>query len=259
MARELQKRIPDTNLVPIVSLLNKDVVTTNGETVGFVFPIYLTALPLPLTSFIKKLDLNSATYLFALATRSGSPHRAFADIEKILKKRGKSLDSCFTLNMGTNYLDPIPTQAEIAELESVVQDRLDSIEQIIINKERDRENDTCITTPLPPILLRLFPLLVAFAKYAGLTHRFYADSKCTGCGTCERVCLSQKITMIDEKPVWHKDVTCFMCYACLNFCPAQSVQLKSTWYMKSNTDKQGRYSHPCATARDIAAQKGPTE
>jgi ferredoxin len=257
VARELQKRIPDTNLIPIVSLLHEDAVTTNGETVGFVFPIYLTALPLPVTNFIKKLDLNSATYIFALATRSGSPHRAFVDIEKILKKSGKSLDSYFTLNMGTNYLDPIPTQEEIAELESIVQDRLDSIQHIIINKEKDREKDTDVTAPLPFGLLRLYPLLMALAEFAGLKHRFYSDSKCTGCGTCERVCLSQKITMTDKKPVWQENVTCYMCYACLNFCPVRSVQLKSTWYMKSHTHEIGRYSHPYATALDVAGEKEP--
>lgn len=32
VAKELQKRIPETNLIPMVSLINKDVVETNGET-----------------------------------------------------------------------------------------------------------------------------------------------------------------------------------------------------------------------------------
>lgn len=40
VAKELQKRIPGTNLIPITSLLKKDTIETNGETVGFVFPIH---------------------------------------------------------------------------------------------------------------------------------------------------------------------------------------------------------------------------
>jgi len=36
VAKELQKRIPETNLIPIVSLLNKDVIKANAETVGSV-------------------------------------------------------------------------------------------------------------------------------------------------------------------------------------------------------------------------------
>jgi len=258
VAKELQKRIPEANLIPIVSLLHEDVIETNGEAVGFVFPIYVNSIPVPVRNFIKKLDLKSAKYIFAIATRAGSPHRAFIDIEKILKKRGRSLDSYFTLNMGANYLNPIPTSEEITELESAVQDRLDLIQHTIIYKGKNREKDTQFTTPLPfaPITLRLTPLLMALAERAGLKLSFYSDSKCTGCGTCERVCLSRKITMTDRKPVWQENVRCYMCYACINYCPAQSVQLRSAWYMHGlDTTKVGRYSHPYATVDDIAREK----
>ena len=55
--------------------------------------------------------------------------------------------------------------------------------------------------------------------------------------------------MINKKPVWQKKVKCFYCYACINYCPKQSVQIKSF------TEKNGRYPHPYATANDIAGQK----
>jgi hypothetical protein len=71
-AREVQKRIPDTNL--IVTLLDKDVVTTNGETVGFASPYKHDH------SGEKKswnLDLMSATYILAIATRGGTLTASF--------------------------------------------------------------------------------------------------------------------------------------------------------------------------------------
>jgi len=178
-----------------------------------VFPIYLATIPVPVKNFIKKLDLKSTKYMFAIATRAGSPHRAFIDIEKILKKRGKRLDAYFTLNMGNNAFVPVPTREEIAEFESVVQDRLDLIQQSIIHKERNREKDTHSTTLLPfaSVVLRLIPLFTVLAEYAGLKHFFYSDSKCTGCSTCERVCLSQKVKMTVKKPVWQENVRCYMC------------------------------------------------
>jgi len=98
-----------------------------------VFPIYFTAIPIPVKKIIKKLDLKSTKYIFAIVTRLGTPHSAFTDIEKILKKKGKR------------------------------------------------------------------------------------------CGTCEKVCLSKKIKMINKKPVWQKNVKCFYCYACINYCSMQSV------------------------------------
>jgi ferredoxin len=88
---------------------------------------------------------------------------------------------------------------------------------------------------------------------------YYSDSKCKGCGTCEKVCPSGKVEMVDKKPVWRDDVKCFLCYACLNYCPAQSVQIADQWFMKSHTAKNARYPHPYATADDIAAQKRPKD
>ncbi len=73
VAKELQKRIPETNLIPMVSLINNDVVETRGETIGFVFPIHFTTVPMIVKSLISKLDLKSAKYIFAIATRQGTP------------------------------------------------------------------------------------------------------------------------------------------------------------------------------------------
>ena len=46
VAQELQSRISGTKLIPIVSLLHNDSIAASGETVGFVFPVYLTTLDL---------------------------------------------------------------------------------------------------------------------------------------------------------------------------------------------------------------------
>jgi len=55
VAKELQKRISETKLIPIVSLLNIDVIKTNAETVGFVFPVHALTIPIAVKRFIKKL------------------------------------------------------------------------------------------------------------------------------------------------------------------------------------------------------------
>lgn len=268
VARELQKRIPETMLIPIVSLLDKSVIKTDAEIVGFVFPIHGMTIPIPVKNLIKKLDLKSTKYLFALATRGGTIHNAFAIIDKILKKKGKSLDSCFSINMFSS--DPklkdwrCPTKEELGEIETKNQTRLKFIQKIIQNKEVNREIDLeGVTFPynrfINFIMEQLILVGMRYMEFSGLKDYFYADKKCIGCGTCEKVCLSKKIKMIDEKPVWQNDVKCHFCYACLNFCPKQAVQIKSKWYMKSYTQKNGRYPHPFATADEIAKQKNNAE
>jgi hypothetical protein len=112
----------------MVRLLNRDIVESVSDSVGFVFPIHLAMAPAPVIDFVKKLNLKSAEYIFAIATRAGSQHRAFIDLEKTLKKKNKSLDSFFTLNMASN--DPkfegwhAATAEEIRKMESDVQKSL---------------------------------------------------------------------------------------------------------------------------------------
>ena len=255
-AKELQKRIPNTELIPMISLLNRDLIESNSDTVGFVFPIHLAMAPAPVTEFPKKIDLKSAKYIFAVATRAGYQHRALLDLETILKKKGKSLDSFFNLNMASN--DPKfenwhnATEEEIANLEVEVQNKLDYIQKVVINRQKSLEKDTDFTDSMPvfPILSKVLPFLNRMYNV-----EIYADTKCKSCDTCEKVCLSGKVKMVNGKPVWQKDVQCFHCNACLNYCPECAVQIKSTRLLKSHTDKNERYSHPYATADDIAGQK----
>ena len=41
LAKEMQKRIPETELIPIVSLFDDDIIKTSGKAVGFVFPVHV--------------------------------------------------------------------------------------------------------------------------------------------------------------------------------------------------------------------------
>lgn len=146
VARELQKRIPDSTLIPIVSFLHHDVIHTNAKSVGIVFPVHALTIPIAVKRFLKKTDMGSAQYIFAVATRGGTIFRGFEKMDKLLKKKNKRLDAHFIFNMYMN--DPrekqyrTPAEADILKIESFVQERLDSIERIIGNKEVSREPDS---------------------------------------------------------------------------------------------------------------------
>ncbi len=268
VAKELQKRIPGANLVPILGLVDKESVTTGGETVGFVFPHYASSLPKIVRAFIEKLDLGSARYLFAVATRGRTKTMAFVEIDEILKKKGKRLDSHFVFTMPSgseplvkSYARNI-TQERIQRLESEMLTRLDSIQRTILDQETSREEDAGDGTPPPPFLVPFLPLLdaispflVRFGKMVETTFDFYYDEKCTGCGVCEHICLAEKVQMVDGGPLWQEAVKCHGCFACLNFCPEESIQVKSRWFLKSYTDQNGRYHHPEITVKDIVREK----
>lgn len=178
IAEELKKGIPQAKLIPIAGLLNKEAIRANGATVGFVFPIHGMTVAIPVKKFLTKLDLGRSEYIFAIATRGGTAHKAFVVIDKILEKAGKSLDSYFTLNMADN--DPklkdwhALAKEEMTELESEIQNRLNSIRGTVINREKNREKDIPLSSldkdfspPVAWVLDHLIALGMRYAEYDG--------------------------------------------------------------------------------------------
>lgn len=256
VAKELQKRIPEANLIPIVGLLNENGIETKGDTVGFVFPIYLMSVPAPVRKFFRKLDLKSCRYVFAIASYESNPGMANTYLNKVLKKKGKGLDSYFTIKMAGNSpkglmpgfmikkdWDQRITGEKTKELEAGIQNSLDLIREVLLKQEKYPKAEKYRNYFQEHII----PVITENTK---AQINFYPDSGCTGCGLCEDVCLSQKIKIIDGKPMWQKDVQCYYCYACFNFCPYQSILIKNAY-----TEKNGRYHHPEVTANEIALQK----
>ena len=252
IAKELEKRFPDTILVPMISVLNKDKIYTTAESIGFVFPIHAFTMPAPVKQFLERLDTTSSKYIFAVATRGGSPCRVFPQIDKILNKNGKALNAQFYVNMPNNYLPTfqMATKEEIIKLEAETNKTLEYMETVILNTQESKEKD-----PHGSFLEEniLFPILTqVFHKtgYFNTEKNFYADENCTGCGICSQVCLSRKIKMQQDKPQWDKCVSCIFCFACIHYCPAKAIQIK-----KTKTHLKGRYHHKAVTMMDIASQK----
>lgn len=267
VARELQKKVPDSAIIPIVSLLNKDVIQTNGKTIGIIFPCHALTIPIAVKRFIKKIDVQSAEYIFAIATRYGTEFRGFNIIEKLLKKKNKHLNSQFILNMchneaprsQKNYI--VPSKSDVLQIESTVLQKIDQISNVIKAQSSFIEKDENViikssSNPTIGFLIEKFVVsAMNFSEYIGGVNYFYHDNKCNGCGICEKVCLSKKIIITEKEPVWQRNVLCYMCYACLNYCPQKSVQVDNIPGVKSYTTENDRYPHPYATINDISAQK----
>ncbi len=268
VAEELRQHILDLKLIPIAALLNKKSyekkidIKTNAKSIGFVFPCHGVTIPVPVKRFLKSLDLKSSEYLFAIVTRGGSVFRGFAAIDKILRKKGKQLDASFVINMGMN--DPklksfnIPTNEELKAIEMKVQEKLEIIQKIITNHEIFHDITSGISFSRFKSFNYILERLVPFTLHHIATKvkkYFYVNTNCIGCGICEKVCLSQKITIVNDRPIWQRNIECYYCYACLNFCPTQAIQIYSKFYMKSFTEEKGRYPHPYAQVKDMVNQK----
>jgi ferredoxin len=252
IARELQKRLPSSEIVPIIASMKADRIFATAENVGIVFPIHGFSIPIVVEEFLARLDLTSTTYLFAVSSRMAR-QRVFGKVNRITRKRGKTLDAGFGIQMPENYISffEAPLPDEIAKDEKNMLEKMDMMEPLLLNRGKFKE-------PPFPLWARiitgiLFPIMTPIlhgTRYMGLEKKFYADEKCTGCGVCENVCLSCKVQMTDGRPVWQQDRFCTFCFACIHYCPAKAIQFKN-----KKTASRGRYHHPDVSANDIAAQK----
>lgn len=275
IARELNSRFPDSKLIPIASLLNnhknmlqnkekRKEFLSKAKIVGFIFPCHGLTIPIPVKRFLKRLDLRHSHYIFGVVTRGGSIFRGFSAINRILKTQKKHLNASFMIKMGMN--DPklktfeVPTKNELLEMEVNIKKKIELIYQTINHQEEYHDDDNGVTFSNSKLLNYVLERLVPFAVHffsPRVNNYFYITSDCTGCGTCEKVCPSNKIKMINGTPVWQSNVDCYICYSCLNFCPSEAIQIHSKFYMKSYTEEKGRYPHPYAQIKDMINQKKP--
>lgn len=267
VAQELQKRIPEAHLTSIVHSLHNGAIKTSAEKIGFVFPNFCLTIPIPLHDFLEKADLTSAQYIFAVCTRGGSQSEAFVYMNEILGQQNRKLNAQLDINMPWNHpigkenLVGLNTEKKISQLESAMQSKLDAFSKAVVAGDEYSQVDADADHELS-FGMKLFDLLIPKAlnyksheyMYQNLV-RFYAGDTCKGCGICEKVCLNGRIELIDKKPGWKKDVKCYACFACINYCPQQAIQVESRFPIQSYTDVNGRYHHKSVAYKDIAEQR----
>ncbi|MDG6221812.1 MAG: EFR1 family ferrodoxin [Candidatus Bathyarchaeota archaeon] len=251
VSKELQNRLPKSSLLPIISLLKKEKIKVNAEKVGIVFPIHALTFPWVVKDFLQKIDLESDSYLFAIATRECFA-TVFSKIDKLLANQNRSLDAYLSFEMPTNYVLMFNTysQEKIDNAESKMLEKLDSFVQVVNNRETFRPKDNPMYFGLSHVVYPLLTYWFQKRRFPKMERSFYVDNNCSGCGICEQVCLSNKIKIVDKKPVWQENVKCTYCLACLHYCPDCAIQI-----MGRNTVNRGRYHHPDVLATDIINQK----
>lgn len=210
-------------------------VLKDGESIGFVYPVYAWAPPKIVFQFIEKLELENYknNYTFSVATCGDNIGKTMEVLDAALREKGMGLDSGFSVTMPNNYIiigNVDPKEVEKKKLAEAAE-MLKHINSVI--KESQRGVFEVKKGFLPWILTSVINPM--FNKNAIDTKKFYADDRCNGCGICERVCNCRSIT-VQGKPQWGEK--CTQCLACIHHCPVKAIQ-----YGKG-TEKKGRYTNP---------------
>ncbi|MFN2217918.1 MAG: EFR1 family ferrodoxin [Anaerolineae bacterium] len=211
--------------------------------------------------------MASARYVFAVCTRGGTPSEAFDYIDEILARQGKRLSARLDITMPWNHplgqenLPSTATTERIAHLQAEMQRKLDVFAELVLARKAYFPEDTEADYEIPrwqKVLFSWIPKSLNYGLHRYMYQdliRFYSDSTCNGCGICEHVCLGQKIALIDGKPVWQQAAKCYGCFACINYCPQQAIQVQSRFPVQSSTEATARYHHPAVTYGDIAGKR----
>lgn len=240
IAGTLSKALSDKIISVSEALINEDFSysVTQDEKIGWVFPIYSWGPAPIILDFISKLTINGyksgINYCYMVCS-CGDDTGYSADIwRKALRKRDIEGNAAFSVQMPNNYILLPGFDVDAKDVEEEKLRKAPARLATIIEKvESSQVTDDITTGSYKYIKSRLiYPL---FRKFGTSDKAFAADSRCTGCGLCERTCPVKNISLESKYPVWHGN--CTMCLSCIHRCPVKAINYGS------QSIKKGRYYH----------------
>ena len=206
---------------------------SEGERLGFVFPIYAWAPPRLVLDFVKQLQLaGKPEYVYFACTCGDQCGHTESIFRKALMEKGWELCACFSMKMPETYIGMPGFKLDTKEKAQLKIDAADDIMMRNIPRLMDKE---CFSemTKGRFAWLKSYAVNPMFNRFATDDSKFRVDLKCTRCGECAKVCPMKNIKLVKDEPVWEGN--CIMCMACYHHCPGNHIQ-----YGKG-TEGKGQY------------------
>jgi MinD superfamily P-loop ATPase containing an inserted ferredoxin domain len=249
VAKDIAEKIGQTDLISVADALRDAPVQLTGERIGFVFPSYYACVPAIVKRLISTLEFRQAQYLFGVVTFGGAYGTTLAQLSRAVAERQGVLNAGFSVRMPGNYIDkygafPLPIQKIFLKGEKKKVERIASAVRAKQSGQIPR-GSRLIRRSEEKNLNRI-------AGFGAMAENFHPTEKCTGCGTCERLCPVENIKLTDGRPVWGN--VCEHCEACIQWCPQKAVEYAD------KTAKRTRYHNPEVTVSELTARsKGQRE
>lgn len=243
VAQNIATELGDTELISIPKVLDGNM-NSEASKIGFIFPVYMWGMPHMVVEFVKKLKLNNNSYIFAVATCAGLPGETLIQLQKLLQEKNTDLNAGFAVLDAPNTIQKDNIVINMARLiernETVTESAKKRLTEIIdiISQKKEHKSET--STRLLNIYGKwIYSMAMPRINTMG---RFFTDDNCNLCLTCQRICPSENIQIINDKPAW--DEKCEFCQACIQWCPREAIHIK-------NEDLNRRYHNPRIKVKDI--------
>jgi len=243
VARNIADELGDTELISISKVINENIIMDTPK-VGLVFPVYMWGIPNMVVDFVNTIDITEDQYVFAVTTCAGQPGETLIQLQKMLQKKGTDLQAGFAVREAPNTIQEDNIFIKIAmliERNSKIarsgKERLSEIVNVIKNKKEHKPETSS------PLLNHFGNLIYGMAiNRINTMGKFWADEKCNLCLNCQRICPSNNIEIVNDKPHWSQN--CEFCQACVQWCPKEAIHIK-------NEDLNRRYHNPEIKVKDI--------
>jgi len=239
VAKDISDGLKDTEIIQICRN-NIGFNNTTSKKIGFVFPVYVSGMPLLVKEFIEKVEIPKDAYIYSVVTFGASAGASISQLERILTYKGIKLSAAFKMKMPGNYQVMYSPFSEKKQ-KRCFENEKENITKIVksINSGEIVKSNGAIDKVMKSVGSMMYSSFDPYEK----DENFWTDGKCNGCGICAKVCPANNIIMNDQKPQWqHK---CEQCVACMQWCPQKSIQYKKV------TIKRGRYHHPDIAAKEL--------
>ena len=241
-AKKLASELGDAHLVPMTQA-GDGIVHSDAGCIGLIFPVHIWGLPHRVLGFVERLEPADSAYCFAVAVNAGQVAATLLQLERVMKEKGHTLSSGFSLCMPSNYI-PWGGAPPVEKQEALFGEAGRKIADIagVIKKRSRRAPEK---GPLWQNVLFSWFYRMSYPRVPGMDKSFRADAKCNGCGICEKICPARNISLEDSHPVWkHR---CEQCLACIQWCPQEAIQFGK------GTETKKRYRHPDIKLADMLA------
>ncbi len=213
----------------IPKLLKENQFEFEDEKIGIIFPIYVSNVPKIVEEFLDKAKLNSK-YIFAIGTYGAMSGGAVSHLLEIGKRNNIQFSYINTLLMVDNYLPGFDMNKQmVKEPKKNIEENLS-----LIIKDVEHGRNFIKKSSAMGGVMRFIASKITSDHFE---DKFYVESSCNGCKTCEKVCPVNNIK-VKEQPTFQNN--CQQCLACIQNCPQKAIRLKgeksSARFRNNNVD-----------------------
>lgn len=198
-----------------------------GDSLGFVFPVYAWGIPIILGDFIeRKLHTLRQKPAFVWSVVTCGDDIGYADqiLNKTLRRvTGWQTDACYSIQMPNTYvcLPGFDIDApDVAQRKVIAaRQKLPEIADLLLQR---RCRTDVVRGKSPWIKTHL--LRPIFNKWLVTDKYFHVNKeRCTSCQSCVKGCPTNNITRDQGTPTW-KHSNCTGCLRCYHQCPQRAIE-----------------------------------